>query len=766
MDREERIFWRGATLTFALFAGVMYAPVLVGKIPFPRDMVLQFPAWAGRVRSEAWNTYADIGDLVTFFYPARDFAARWIKAGVMPLWNPLLISGEPFLATAQSSMFYPPNVLYYLLPVPLAWTAGIILRMFLAALFCAIFVRSIGGSKTGSIFSGVVFASSGFLTAWQGQPMGDGAIWLPFVCYTVQRLHADPSRVSMAFAAIGFAMPVLAGHPEVAAHVTLTGTALALTLCSQRLPRSFIAHFMLAGMLAIGLASVQMIPTLEWLREIGDALKPVWPALGPHQILGWFTRDVLRGPNSAGVNIPEAAAYVVMLSILAAPLAAFHRSRVFAGFLAVVTLFALAVAYGVEPVYGLVSRLPVIGALKNSRLILVANFAIAALGGMGISVIEDGTLKPTRRVAALALVGAAFAFAFILVYRLRLATSFRVEFMHRPSFTRTLLIASLLLVIWKLYGGLRGRLFPIAVCGLAIFDAVTFGFGYTGFTDRRDIFPDSPVFDFLARQDTSQFRVIEAGALAYSANAQVMYGVPSADGYEVRIPKLQQAFTRDLTYRDSDGIYFIPDRLLETRDRRIDLLNVKYFVLTAHAPEAKLFAQSDRFVPVFNSGYTAVFENKSALPRAWMVPQSGAEILTGVDAQLNRLKDPAFDPRKRVVLAEPLASSVTPIGDGTGQARMTENGITQLGIQTEATMAAVLVVSQTYYPGWKAFIDGKEVKVLRANLTLTGIPVPAGLHKVQLVFQPMSFRIGLGLTMLSALVLATIFIASSRGRTN
>src|SRR5207253_3069723 len=273
MDREERIFWRGATLTFALFAGVMYAPVLVGKIPFPRDMVLQFPAWAGRVRSEAWNTYADIGDLVTFFYPARDFAARWIKAGVMPLWNPLLISGEPFLATAQSSMFYPPNVLYYLLPVPLAWTAGIILRMFLAALFCAIFVRSIGGSKTGSIFSGVVFASSGFLTAWQGQPMGDGAIWLPFVCYTVQRLHADPSRVSMAFAAIGFAMPVLAGHPEVAAHVTLTGTALALTLCSQRLPRSFIAHFMLAGMLAIGLASVQMIPTLEWLREIGDALK-------------------------------------------------------------------------------------------------------------------------------------------------------------------------------------------------------------------------------------------------------------------------------------------------------------------------------------------------------------------------------------------------------------------------------------------------------------------------------------------------------------
>src|SRR5215467_12696275 len=230
MDKEERRFWRTAILIFAIFVAIFYMPVFAGKIPFPRDLVLQFPAWAGRIPSGGPRSYADIWDLITYFYPTRAFAAESVKQGILPLWNPLLLSGEPFVANAQSSLFYPFNAVYYVLPLPAAWAVCIMSRMFLAALFMALFVRSIGGSKTGSIFAGIAFASCGFMTAWQGQPMTDSAIWLPLVCFAIQKLHERVSGIWIAMTAIGFAMPLLAGHPETTAHIMLAGTALALSL--------------------------------------------------------------------------------------------------------------------------------------------------------------------------------------------------------------------------------------------------------------------------------------------------------------------------------------------------------------------------------------------------------------------------------------------------------------------------------------------------------------------------------------------------------
>ncbi len=175
---------------------------------------MQFPLWASMPRSEAVQKYADIGDLVTQLYPFRTLAAQSVRAGTLPMWNPYFLSGAPFLASPQSSLFYPLNFFYYVLPMPIAWTVCIVLRMFLGAFFMTLFVRSTGASRAGASLSGIVFASCGFITAWQGYPMGDAAIWLPAICYAVHRLYNNRSGSSVAIAAFAFAMPVLAGHPE------------------------------------------------------------------------------------------------------------------------------------------------------------------------------------------------------------------------------------------------------------------------------------------------------------------------------------------------------------------------------------------------------------------------------------------------------------------------------------------------------------------------------------------------------------------------
>ena len=146
-------FRRTAFIIFALLAVANYFPLLLGLIPFPAHLLAPFPSWGG---SSVWPPIPEIGDLITSFYPFHAFAARAVRAGSFPLWNPYILAGAPFLANAQSALLYPPNFLYYVLPVSVAWAACLLTRMFLCALFTALFVRSIGGTKTGAIVSGIV----------------------------------------------------------------------------------------------------------------------------------------------------------------------------------------------------------------------------------------------------------------------------------------------------------------------------------------------------------------------------------------------------------------------------------------------------------------------------------------------------------------------------------------------------------------------------------------------------------------------------------
>src|SRR6185436_20928165 len=206
-----------ATLGIAfLLSAIEYAPVFTGKIPFPSDFVFDFPPYAKSAPPEYPTPHINNGDLVTSFYPYHELAARAVRDWTLPLWNPYMLAGAPFLANTQSAVFYPLNFLYYVLPVPIAWTIGFFLRRILAALFMTMFARRIGASPTAAIVSGLLFSFCGFLTAWQGQAMHDAAIWLPFVCYSTVRLLEETDRRSVAIAAVAYAMPVLAGHPETA----------------------------------------------------------------------------------------------------------------------------------------------------------------------------------------------------------------------------------------------------------------------------------------------------------------------------------------------------------------------------------------------------------------------------------------------------------------------------------------------------------------------------------------------------------------------
>jgi hypothetical protein len=161
-------------LVFAALAALTYYPVWQGQVPFPDDIFSYFPAYQDTPKPEPQNM-PDVGDLMTSFYPFRSVLTNSVSEGVLPLWNPHMLSGAPFLGHSQTGLFYPPNLVYYLLPMPLAWTSSFLLRMVLAGFLMTLLMRALGATDSGALLSGIVFSMCGVITTWQGWSRGTHA---------------------------------------------------------------------------------------------------------------------------------------------------------------------------------------------------------------------------------------------------------------------------------------------------------------------------------------------------------------------------------------------------------------------------------------------------------------------------------------------------------------------------------------------------------------------------------------------------------------
>ncbi|HYX19499.1 MAG TPA: hypothetical protein VFA98_01480, partial [Thermoanaerobaculia bacterium] len=259
-----------AALLLLLLALVDYAPILAGRVPFPADLLLQLPPYESVADPRfVPRPHAEMWDLVTEMYPWKAYTRRAALAATFPMWNPHLLLGTPFAGDPQPALFYPPTVLYAVLPTPLAWTLQFLLRTALAGLLVVLLAQALGAVGPAALLAGVVFAFCGWVTAFQTRPHLDTVTWLALGLLAIDRLRRRPSGGAIALTGVAFALPVLAGQPESAAHVTFAGLAFFLfrfAVPEREAPGRlrFAGAFAAAGILALALAAVQALPTLEF----------------------------------------------------------------------------------------------------------------------------------------------------------------------------------------------------------------------------------------------------------------------------------------------------------------------------------------------------------------------------------------------------------------------------------------------------------------------------------------------------------------------
>ncbi|EKD64924.1 MAG: hypothetical protein ACD_50C00242G0001 [uncultured bacterium] len=155
----------------------------------------------------------------------------------------------------------------------------------------------------------------------------------------------------------------------------------------------------------------------------------------------------------------------------------------------------------------------------------------------------------------------------------------------------------------------------------------------------------------------------------------------------------------------------------------------------------------DKFKEIFDDGIYRVFEARDFVPRTFLTSDY---IVEKNDEQIiEKLFSEDFDIRRQIILEED--PNVSKRLNASGFAGITKYSLNSVVVQTDSLQASLLFLSDVYYPGWKAKIDGKEVKIYRADYTFRAVPVPAGKHKVEFVYNPQGFKYGVLLAVVGAI---------------
>jgi len=733
-------------LLLAVVVLAPYARMLAGRdIPVPDDIF--------------------VSDLADAEFPGRVEAARLVRAGEWPVWTPRLFTGAPLQVDPLSI------ALFTALPPALAlgWLIGLLLVT--AAVGTYLLARRLGCSRAGAFLAGFVYAWSGFFVC-QLRHLGvlGTVAFFPLALFCLEmaatggssnQRHARAIPVRRRFAwLVGFAgvfgLQCLAAFPQSAYISALVYAALVaarllwllapddrtLTSGQRMQPSAVLALGALAAVavgLLIGMAAWLPLRELGSLSDRGGGGTYEWAThfnYWPRNILTflfpYINGDISNLSYRGSSIFWEDYGYVGLATMLLALLAVVARFRRFSvAFWLLTGLTAYGLVLGREAsLYRLAfDAVPGFSLFRfPSRFLFVVELAIALLGGIGLTVLEQliarHTAAPRRRLlpalAAALLVGLTVA---DLIYHNRRQNPF--------ADARTWLAAPRTAEIIQANGA-DGRVFSpgSALLHMAVFSAAH---GWSG-----NLQP------YLAHREFLQ------------PDSNLLHGLATVDGYTGIAPHWtvdligdhnRQGLLGRLYALDMDGF-----QATNAFFDWLEALSVRWVILPFRI-------SCNRMQHMGSAPPGEVYRLPGALPRARVVAH--ACFVPSMDELCRLIVAGQIDPRREVVLQDPadelLACSLpdkAPDGSPDGDARIVVDRSTEVVVEATAPHGGLLLLADTFYPGWEAAVDEQPARILRANIAHRAVMLSPGAHRVTFKFHPRSVTRGLLLTGLGLILLS------------
>ncbi|HVS82610.1 MAG TPA: YfhO family protein [Pyrinomonadaceae bacterium] len=331
------------------------------------------------------------------------------------LWDPLLFSGFPMMADPQVLTWYPPALLFSLLPG--AWNVFIIMAYVAGSSFMYGYVYALTRSRFAALTSGLVFGLSGFMIAHLGHAVIiHVAAWIPLILWSLEALR---QRLTFRWSVIGsvaVALCFLAGHSQIFVYGLLVAGGYVLVLAwSAPVGRwRYFSASLLMVLVGIGLAAIQIVPTIEL---IGQSIRVGYPyhdfvahALPPRQAFTLIFPMVFGHPSASGAlpyfgpdNQTELTGYVGLLPLMLAAVGLVaSKKKSLALFWLCVALLALVLATGdATPLARLLYHVPILNGFRApARHFIELTVAVSVLSGLGVAAIlqQQVSAKLVRRV--------------------------------------------------------------------------------------------------------------------------------------------------------------------------------------------------------------------------------------------------------------------------------------------------------------------------------------------------------------------------------
>lgn len=745
-------------------------------------LVIPF-AWRGFLFGEHSPFTSDIRH---FHHPMTRAVVRALGEGHLPLWSDHTFLGFPLLADPQTALFYPGTLLPAALGPHWGYVLFLIAHSLVAAIGMFALMRSHGVENLGAWCAGLMVALSGYF-AHEAQHPGLFAIlcWIPTWLWTTHRFMRRPTPLGAIGAAAVVAMMMFAGTLQVlfGAIIFYGFYVIGLTVEIRARSGTDVAakRFMLiflVELLGLALAAVSLLPAVEHLPTTARALGMTYDfasmgSVHPVEWLGMFLNGSTRWLGAGLALDHEGASFYI--GSLAVPLVVMgllaKRSALSIWItIAVVTLIVVAMGRNGSLHPWLFEQSPgLVGGLRGmGRALGPAAVGIAFLAAVGIQRLAEGGARVDRLLwIGLAVVIAAHAVAFAM----------------SGVMPTTALWSGGIAILALIASAAAGRFgsskhespadrswVPVALAGLLVVDLVAFG----ALDSVVRANPSPPEANGVP-DEVLELNELAGGAFDYQGERIMLHGfgplnlplLQGFDGVGGYNPLVSLQYLDFVNLINKAQVYprvpidqFVSGSKPQRFDSPLfDTASVR-FVISNRPERVRGLRLVERYADTHLGSFgAALYENADAMPRAYLAYRTKRAL---GHADLEKLLTRRFNPRLETVVegegpALAGGSLITPVA-------RTSTRPEHLSFHVATREPSVLVVTDSWHPGWRAWVDGRESPIFRVNAMFRGVAIPAGANEVEMRFEPRSFRAGAIVSLAALCVMAGLALLHARIR--
>ncbi|OGH47831.1 MAG: hypothetical protein A3G66_02090 [Candidatus Levybacteria bacterium RIFCSPLOWO2_12_FULL_39_17] len=783
---------------FTFLSLFIFHPIFLDKIPFNSNLLVAFWSPWKFIIWEKFPTGIPFKfmsvDEVREFYPLLDFTYDSIKNKTVPLWNPYNFSGYPHLANWASAVFYPLHLsmLFFSKVQTLIFLK--LSAVILSGFFTYLYLRSILLSKYSSFAGSLFFSLSSTMLIWNAEIWQSvhSFLWLPLALFSIEKFARTNKLSFLILLSISIALSIMAGYiqPTIYLLIFVFTYALFKTFLSKKKRVGDFIKLSVGILLGFGISAAQLVPGIEsyilsprssvglkdlnisFLIPLNQLVTFIVPDFfGNITTQNWF----LSRPGQYYENMIYVGLVPLILSFFS-PL--YKKAKSYFVFFLFSALISLSLALDFPTSRMLYDfSVPFLSSAIPIRVVFVLSFAVSILGALGL---EWWIENSDNKKKLLAILPPFLIFAILglfLIYAIRTNLQIKgfpndwyIISARNSAIPFAVFIFCLSIVLLGFFKKSLRK--PLVLVLYLIFALQSFVFAqkYFAFSNAEFLYPRAPFLEFI-KKNQGLHRYWGYGSASLANNFATVYKIYSPEGYDpvnIRAYNELLSSSRKAKY---DGIFSRSDALLypvsdfpfesamSTKYRIMDLLAIKYigFEKSEFEKINKQRLSPERFKKAWEDKNFIVFENLKVYPRAYL-----SSFYLNIQDQkkaINKLYEPSFDSRKTVILSEkvPLAGKV-----GVGSASIVSYSPNRVAVKVASEKPQVLVLSDAFYPGWKAEVNNMPSRIFLANSALRAVVVPEGKSNVIFEYKPLSFYLGIFITLFSLAVSGGVVFLSGK----